>query len=432
MMNQQTTSWPELTAILLGRLGFLWVLVFVSLLIPGDDTAFYALMGIAFIITIPYSLWLRNKLRASQFAPLQFIVDVLLVTGLVYFTGGVHSNLILLYPLVILSAGIVGTPRQAAEITALAVITYFLMATLLSNKWIVEYTPAQETAELNSGGAALPLHGVMFTLFGIASIYVSKRCNYAGNLQNDLFNTFGNLLENIPCPALLLDYEGKILRSNGAAYETLEQNITAIEGKLFADLCTEPAEPIPESFGKTACLKRPGSKPLPVAFASSEFRTPETALYGALGRQGETTTVTLLTFNDISDALNTGRQLKKVERITAATRIAGEMAHEIRTPLTAISASVQLLLHYEEKATAADWLPNSSRRRDRKELFNHIAHASKQMDDVVKNFIDFAEFSPADLLSIIKLDSLPENQGYIGHLNMVGRGIRDGENSDSG
>ena len=121
-----------------------------------------------------------------------------------------------------------------------------------------------------------------------------------------------------------------------------------------------------------------------------------------------------------------------MERITAATRIAGEMAHEIRTPLTAISASVQLLRHYEASTTAADWLPNSPRRLDRKELFNHIEDASRQMDDVVKNFINFAEFSPADLLSIIKLDSIGENTSYIDHLNTVGRGYKDGQNSDCG
>ena len=144
--NDARTSIPELTAILLARLGFLWVLVLVSLLLPHDDVTFYAFMGIAFIITIPYSLWLRSKLRSSQFAPLQFVVDLVLVTGLVYFTGGVQSELILLYPLVIISAGIVGTPKQAAELTILTIISYTLMATLLSNRWIIEYLPTGTTA----------------------------------------------------------------------------------------------------------------------------------------------------------------------------------------------------------------------------------------------------------------------------------------------
>jgi signal transduction histidine kinase len=142
--------------------------------------------------------------------------------------------------------------------------------------------------------------------------------------------------------------------------------------------------------------------------------------------------VTLITFTDISQALETELQLQKVERITAATRIAGELAHEIRTPLTAISASVQLLRHYEERTTAADWLPNSPQRKDRRELFNHIEDASSEMNAVISNFVSFAEFSPQDLLSIIKLDSNAENKGYIGHLNTLGRGYTNGQNSDCG
>ena len=75
-------------------------------------------MGIAFTITIPYSLWLRSKIRTFQFAPLQFLVDLIMVTGLVYFSGGIHSEFTLLYPLVILSAGIAVNPKQAAAIKA--------------------------------------------------------------------------------------------------------------------------------------------------------------------------------------------------------------------------------------------------------------------------------------------------------------------------
>ena len=430
--QSQSTSWPELAAILLARLGFLWLLVFISLLLPGDETSFYTFMGMAFIITIPYSLWLRSKLRSMQFASLQFIVDIVLVTGLVYFTGGVRSDLTLLYPLVILSAGIVGTPRQAAEITVLAVVTYTLMAALLSNGLVTEYLPADSAARIGSTGKTVFLRGMMFVLFGVASIYVSKQCLYAGGHHDALHSTTRILLENIPCPVLLLATDGLILFANDAACNALGWDRDELGAKRFPDISAKPREPIPDLFGRTTCLKRATASALPVSYATCDFELPDTALPNGQTSKDSSAPVTLLAFHDITDALKTTRQLEKVERITAATRIAGEMAHEIRTPLTSISASIQLLRHYEDKATAADWLPNSPRRRDRKELFNHIEDASRKMDDVVQNFVDFAEFSPQDLLSIIKLDSKPENQGYIGHLNTVGRGLLNGQNSDSG
>ena len=209
--NQAGTSIPELTAILLARLGFLWLLVSISFLLPADDASFYAFMGMAFIITIPYSLRLRNKLRTSPIAPLQFVVDLMLVTGLVYFTGGANSDLTMLYPLVILSAGMVGTPKQAIEITVLAIVTYVLMATLLSNHWIIEYMPAHSSVANQAPGLSILLRAFTFALFGGTSIYISKRCQYRDKHHRDLTQTAETLLQNIPSPTVLLDWEGHIL-----------------------------------------------------------------------------------------------------------------------------------------------------------------------------------------------------------------------------
>jgi PAS domain-containing protein len=426
------TTWPELTAILLARLGALWLIVFISLLLPTDDIAFYAFMGIAFTVTIPYSLWLRSKIRRSQFAPLQFMVDLTMVTGLVYFSGGIHSEFTLLYPLVILSAGIVGNPKQAAVITVLAVSMYGLLAGMLANNILVAYVPDKTPLDMEAGSASIVLRSLAFAVFGGASVYIAKRCDYIEAQERVLVNTTYALLENIPVPALLLSDQGKILAANEPASYKLNISRQDLCSRSFADLRREPSQPIPESFGHSAALLREKSTPLPVAYRTRDFQISESALYGSRHAVKETIIVTLLVFNDISEELRVRRQLDKVERITNATRIAGEMAHEIQGPLASLSASLQLLKHYEAKATAADWLPNSPRRQDRIELFNHIEDASTRIDTSIKNFVDFAEFSPQDLLSIIKLDSIGEKQGYIDHLNSIGRDQTDGQNSYSG
>lgn len=427
-----TTTWPELAAILLARLGCLWLLVLVSFLLPHDDAAYYALMGVAFIITIPYSLWLRNRLRSSQFAQLQFMVDLLLVTGLVYFTGGIRSDLTLLYPLVILSAGIVGTPKQAAEITVLGIVTYVLMATLLRNDILVEYVPAEAMLENSSAGAALFLRSATFALFGAASVFLAKRCHFADTREKEVAEATAALLGAIPAAALLLDSDGQILFATEAAEGLVGAESGTLVGQNFRALAAETDQTLPERYGDTHYLARDGKAPLPVAYSSTDFRLPSAALPDPPGREPGKNSVTLVLLSDISGALESARQLEQMERVNSATRIAGELAHEIRTPLTALSASVQLLRRYEEKATAADWLPNSPRRIDRNELFEHIEDSTRRLDSVIKNFIDFAEFSPADLMSIIKLDSIEENKGYIGHLNTTGRTLRDGQNTHSG
>ncbi len=429
--KQHRTSGPELLAILLIRLCFLWLLVLASLIMPKGDLSFYAFMAVAFTITIPYSLWLRSKLQSLQFAPLQFVVDLVVVSGLIYFTGGINSDLTLLYPLVILSAGLVSSPRQAAQITVLGILIYLTMVTLLSQNILVEYMPERVGEGATAGYASILLRILTFALFGATSIYVSKRCNYISHHATDIQDTAQTLIQNLDTAILALDGQGNILLANSYACQILNTPEAELVNRTFTDLCVSNRKPIPDQYGTSAYLARTDFPTLAVSYRTTEVSLPASAIPGSAEKR-ETRQVTLLVFSDISAALEMEYQLEQIERITAATRIAGDMAHEIRTPLTAISASIQLLKHYEKKTTAADWLPNSPRKKDRMELFEHITGASEQMDSVIQNFIDFADFSPNDLMSIIKLDYIDENKGYIGRLNTKAKGLRNGQNSDRG
>ena len=273
-----------------------------------------------------------------------------------------------------------------------------------------------------------------FTMFGILGSYISKSCRHNGKKDHTLFNTAHGLLYKNPYPAMLLNPEGTIILANAAACEQLGRTEADLCAMAFDDLCIEGNPAIPPSYGPSHYLMRDGAPPLPVTYKTADIQLPNAALSLTEKEDDSVQTLAFLTFTDISRALELDHQLERVERITEATRLAAEMAHEIRTPLTSISASVQLLKHYEERSTSADWLPDSPRRRDRKELFTHLDDASQQLDHVIQNFLDFAEFSPEDLLSIIKLDSIDKNQGYIGHLNTIGRGrgFTNGQNSDCG
>ncbi|HSR88469.1 MAG TPA: histidine kinase dimerization/phospho-acceptor domain-containing protein [Pontiella sp.] len=428
----KTPPWPELTTILLARQGVLWLLILVSFLLPNDDALLYALMGIAFIITVPYSLWLRSRLHTMQFAPLQFIVDLILVTGVIYYTGGLKSPFTLLYPLMILSAAIAGTAKQAMVMTALAMVVYSMTASILFNGISVEHVQAQTLSVMDSIWFPVLTRSLFFAFFGGAGIYIARRCNVITSHDLSLKETTFELLENIPAPLLLLNTEGWIVYANDPACAALNTTDETLCTKKFSDLCCKDSNPIPESFGRSAHLTRESNAPLPVSYTTRDMQIQETALLGSAGRKNTGITITLLLFVDITNALKTARQLQKVERITRATRIAGEMAHEIQAPLATLSASIELLRHYEDNATAADWLPSSTRRNDRRELFEHIEDASSRMDSVIRHFIDFAEFSPQDLISIIKLDSTAENLGYMDHLNTTAKGLKDGQNSNSG
>jgi len=317
------------------------------------------------------------------------------------------------------------TESAAILIVRLGVPGVLVLISLLLYKDVAAF-------RMDSGSFYLLIHSLLFVLFAAGGICIARNLKFSNTHEKALAETTSRLLENIPVPVLLLSSDGLIVFANDPACSALNTTFQTLSAMRFGKLCFKDGKPIPESFGESAYLRRESMPPLPVSYKKRDLLIRKAVLPDAEGGQDTYVAITMLIFNDISDALKTFRQLQKVERITSATRIAGEMAHEIQAPLSTLSASVQLLRHYEEKATSADWLPNSPRRNDRRELFEHIEDASARMDSVIRNFIDFAEFSPKDLLSIIKLDSHEENQGYIDHLNTIGRNLKDGQNSHSG
>ena len=57
------------------------LLILFSILLKEAGTLFYTFVALSYIITIPYSLWMRNKERMRQLAPLQFLVDIVFTPG---------------------------------------------------------------------------------------------------------------------------------------------------------------------------------------------------------------------------------------------------------------------------------------------------------------------------------------------------------------
>ena len=206
----QEVSWATMTGLLGARLAAITgFLILLSFILAKDGLAFYALMAFAYIITIPYSLWMRSQDRMRRLAPLQFLADLVVVSVLVYFTGGLTSDLTLLYPLIILSAGIVLPLIQTIQITALSILSYVLIVLLMSQNILVQYPPAATGETLAGAGTSMVLRIFIFVFFGITSAYVSRRCDYI-NKKEKQFSTLTEIIfKNVKTGLLLLD--GRLL-----------------------------------------------------------------------------------------------------------------------------------------------------------------------------------------------------------------------------
>jgi signal transduction histidine kinase len=401
----RAVSWTVMMGLLGGRLAAISAfLIVLSFVLKADSIAFYAFIAFAYIITIPYSLWMRNQDRMRRLAPLQFLVDLIFVSGLVYFAGGTQNDfLILLYPLIILSAGIILPLKQTVQITVLAIISYTLVILLMSQNLLIQYPAAPATRDLVDTSGAMALRISLFIFFGIASAYVSRRCDYISQKEKQFRDITKIIFENVKTGLLLLNADDHILMANDRACILLGRDEAELLNKTLASIHLKPAEvrnSDTDLRGASDYFRRPDGSVFPVSIEDARLTLPAEAVPRAGVKAGGLVDARILNFNDLSHFLRLQSQTRQLERIKAAANMAKEMAHQIRTPLTGISGAVQLLQinlrsGAEDTALAA---------KDREELCQQIVMESIRMDKVIQNFLDYAEFSPKDVRDLIQMD----------------------------
>lgn len=399
----RAVPWTTMMGLLGGRLatisGFLIVLSFV---LKQDSIAFYAFIAFAYIITIPYSLWMRNQDRMRRLAPLQFLVDLVFVSGLVYFAGGLQNDfLILLYPLIILSAGIILPLKQTVQITVLAIISYTLVILLMSQNILIQYPAGNAANKLIDTSGAMALRIAIFIFFGIASAYVSRRCDYISQKEKQFRDITKIIFKNVKTGLLLLDADDRILMANDRACVLLSRDENELTGKALSTIHLKPSElksGDTDLRGASDYFRRADGSVFPVSIEDERLTLPAEAVPHAGAPAGGLVDTRILNFNDLSHFLRLQSQTRQLERIKAAANMAKEMAHQIRTPLTGISGAVQLL---EINLKSSD---ESFAAKDREELCHQIVMESIRMDKVIQNFLDYAEFSPKDVRDLIQMD----------------------------
>lgn len=398
-------SWTTMAGLLGARLAALsGFLIFLSFILAKDGLAFYALMAFAYIITIPYSLWMRNQDRMRRLAPLQFLVDLVLVSGLVYFTGGLTSDLTMLYPLIILSAGIVLPLSQTIQITALSILSYVLIVLLMSQNILVQYPTVTPREALTGAVMSMILRIFIFIFFGITSAYVSRRCDYISKKEKQ-FSTLAEIVfKNVKTGLLLLDDDDYILMANDRASELLGWDKSELVGKALSTLEVNPATDtaVRDDLHKGArYFRRSDGSVLPVGIEDAHLTLPAEAVPHTTAPAHTLVNTRVLSFNDLSTLLRLQNQTSQLERIQSAANMAKEMAHRIRTPLTGISGAAQLLQLTLQEAGSPG---SETARQEQDSVCNQIVTESARMDQVIQSFLDYADFPSQDIRELIRMD----------------------------
>ena len=389
--------WSGLLGLMFARLVILsGILLGLALLLPGDSMAFYAFMALAYTISIPYALWLRSQKSLASVVPMQFIVDLVVVTGVVYFTGGLRSDLFMLYPLIILSAATVTTPDHALKLTAFSAIIYVTLVILMQQDILIGYVRNGGPVPQGELARTLILRLFIFACFGLAGAYVSERCQVSDRRMAKFRDMAEVFFRQVKAGLMLLDGDGHILMVNERACRLLGQSEsrllkTPLHG-LVGMGSIVPGES-QEQSGAACYLRRPDGSMFPIGFEMAAVSLPMEAVPG-LSRHGHLNGF-IMVFSDISRVLEMKEQIKRAERVRAAVELAAEIAHEIRNPLTAISGAAQLLQHRDEQHAGRPDVEVHV--KEREEALGIIVEQAGRVDRIMERFIDFTEYSPEAL-----------------------------------
>jgi signal transduction histidine kinase len=177
----------SLKALITARVTIVLALLVAALVIQLSTTSFlrlepfYLLIIATLILSAAYILLFRFNRRLRFQAYLQMIGDLLLVTAMVYTTGGIAGNLYFLYVFVIIAASLVISSRAAYLAAALAAILFGVLADGMFYGIIPYFHPAQAEAAPSLGAVLYTIFLAWGLFFVIAALmnYLSRNLRKA-------------------------------------------------------------------------------------------------------------------------------------------------------------------------------------------------------------------------------------------------------------
>ncbi len=339
--------------------------------------------GATFAATLVYIALMRLLRRYPTVqAYVQFIGDLILITGLVYFLGGATSPFSLLYLIVIAVASTLLRRRAGVIVASIAFLLY---AFLIVGLYFGAIHPASRSQEAVSGvrvGYNLAVHGFGFYAVALLTYYLAHNVTRAERALEeksehlaDLQVVHRDVIQSISSGILTTDLAGLVTSANHAGLEILDREETELVGRpiqesgLFDAVQWDEATAASEQTGRMRSeveVTRGGDTRY-VGFSVSGLTDAERNHRGYI-----------IIFQDLTRWRRMQEELRMKDRMVAVGELAAGLAHEIGNPLAAISGSVQML------SSSVDGDPAQ------RKLIEILLKESHRLDRTIKGFLRFA------------------------------------------
>ena len=384
-------NFPRTRTVIIARLLVAVVLVLVAL-VAGSSVArpAVAILGvIAGALTVVYLLWHSSGTSPRALLFVQCAVDIVFITLLAYFSGGLASPFKLLYFLpVIIAAGRLGV-NGGLVLAGGAAVGHVILAV----------TGQASVDRLVESGAVAEIATLLMSLVLVAVIegHLSRK---AGENEEKLqvarseLDTavlhIAEILDSISSGLALVDSAGSVayLNRTGSVILGIAGSGTGKDYRLvFADVpafCERISSALdagrPEARVEFFVKKRGGSTP--VGLSTSILR----------GEKGEDRGAIAI-FQDLTEARRIEERFRHDDRLSALGEFAAGVAHEIRNPLYAIRGSIDLLKETIEP------------KGDEVRLMELVSRETDRLNELLQDVLQYGRMESGERESV-RLDGL--------------------------
>ena len=367
----------------IGGLFTLAVLLEVGGRVPYSERqliALYAVVLAGFLSTLGYGL-IAAYGRGRHLVLLELAADGVLITGLVYCTGGPRSVFGFVYIAWIvyaaLRAGSLGTAvAPVAAALGYALVNWGVSAGWLPSLELADRVPLRETL------ADIGTHTVAFVLVAGLSQRLARQIKRGQEQLHELGELHRRIVDNVSSGLLTVDQAGRITSFNREAERItgfssrelvgarLEERLPEISAAISGDQTAGEREGSVESdlSRLRICFENRHGERLHLGLSRSSLRD-------ALGRPEGS----VLIFQDLTRVAQMEEELRRSERLAAVGQLAAGLAHEVRNPLGSLSGAIELL---------ARELPELG--KDSRRLIRIVQRENARLNRLVSDFLSYA------------------------------------------
>lgn len=342
----------------------------------GPHTLFLFFICLLYATTIISAVLLRKFKNLILLTYLQIVSDALIITGLVYVTGGGLSLFFPIYILVVLEAGVILERQGGLMAASICSISYGLLLNL-EYYWIIPSLAPRYPYHSIYLLYKLFLAILSFYLAGYLTGYLAEEVRKRGKelkktkedySRLEAFNRY--VIQSIQTGLMTTDLEGRITFLNQAGEKILGIVASRLRHLPLVDLfptLEKNPQGGPRSRMETTVQRSDGEEVrLGLSFSS---------LKDHQGKEvGE-----IIIFQDLTHIKEMEESIRRSEKLATIGQLAAGIAHEIRNPLASISGAIELLKEEKEEGEST------------KRLMDIILAESGRLNHLITDFLLYAQ-----------------------------------------